>query len=131
MKWKSTLINGDKGQKNCSQKCLNHIIGKKRNERAWRAWRNEKRCCGQSAYVGYVGLVGKTLKVWKLRWNGCSVAKKRTKNEYFVNQTKDRTNDRTKNDYFVNQTKDRMGLQTHKISKCNVLTSQLNEVEIL
>ena len=46
---------------------------------------------------------------WKLRWNGCRVAKKRTKNEYFVNQTKDRSNkNRTKNDYFVNQTKDRM-----------------------
>jgi hypothetical protein len=45
-----------------------------------------------------------------LKWlQGCQ---KRTKNEYFVNQTKDRTNDQTKNDYFVNQTKDRTNDRT-------------------
>ena len=53
-------------------------------------------------------------KPWKfeitLKW--LQRCQKRTKNEYFVNQTKDRTNDRTKNDYFVNQTKDRTNDRT-------------------
>ena len=63
-------------------------------------------CCVQRVTLVTLVLVGETLD-WKLRWNGCRVANKRTKNEYFVNQTKDRAKDRTKNDYFVNQTKDR------------------------
>ena len=65
-------------------------------------------CCGKGKnYVGYVGLVGKTLfENYVEMVAGLPRTNKKWK--YFVNQTKDRTNDRTKNDYFVNQTKDRM-----------------------
>ena len=60
---------------------------------------------GKITLVTLVWLEKPCLKI-TLKWlQGCQ---ERTKNEYFVNQTKDRTNDRTKNDYFVNQTKDRM-----------------------
>ena len=74
LKWKSTLINGDKGQKGFNKNVWKILLGK-----------NETNvfqlCCGKGKnYVGYVGLVGKTL-FWKLRWNGCRVAKERTKNE--------------------------------------------------
>ena len=61
---------------------MKYYVGKKRNET-----NVFQLCCEKKGknYVGYVGLVEKP---WKLRWNGCRVANKQTKNEYFVNQTK-------------------------------------------
>ena len=55
LKWKSTLINGDKGQKGFNKNVWKILLGK-----------NETNvfqlCCGKGKnYVGYVGLVGKTL----------------------------------------------------------------------
>ena len=67
-------------------------------------------CCGQRDYVGYV--VWKNIESYVEMVAG--LPRNEQKNEYFVNQTKDRTKDRTKNDYFVNQTKDRMASRTHK-----------------
>ena len=56
MKWKSTLINGNKGQKGLTKK-LKDFVRNKRNET-----NVFQLCCGKGKnYVGYVGLVGKTL----------------------------------------------------------------------
>ncbi len=50
---------------------LNDFVGKKQNET-----NVFQLCCVQRAYVGYVGLVGKTLKV-TLKWlQGCQKIQK-------------------------------------------------------
>ncbi len=85
MKTKITLKTAIKA-KNFNKKKLKYFVGKKRNET-----NVFQLCCGQRAYVGYVGW--KNLESYVEMVAG--LPRKRTKNEYFVNQTKDRSNERS------------------------------------
>ena len=91
---------------------LNDFVGKKRNET-----NVFQLCCGQRAYVGLVGGT-LTLKI-TLKWlQGCQL--KQTKNEYFVNQTKDRSNKRSNKKWLFCKSNKRSYGVYKQISKCNV-----------